>query len=50
MLNDDFDRFIGERENELILKIKELIGISEPIQTQTLITPGYEHEWDDYAA
>jgi hypothetical protein len=39
MLNDDFDRFIGERENELILKIKELIGISEPIQTQTLITP-----------
>jgi hypothetical protein len=39
MLKNDLDGFIEERENELIFKIKELIGISEPFQAQTLITP-----------
>lgn len=32
--------YVGyERESEIISTIKQLIGISEPIQTQTLITP-----------
>lgn len=32
MLNDDFDGFIMEREKAVFSRIKELIGIEEPIQ------------------
>jgi len=39
MRSDNLDQFIAERENELVLKIKELIEISDRNQIQTLITP-----------
>ncbi len=39
MQTDNLDQFIVERENELVLKIKGLIDISDRNQIQTLITP-----------
>lgn len=37
--NDDFERFINERNKIITQKIAELIGAGEPTSEQTLITP-----------
>ena len=38
--NDDFDRFLIERERNILEKIGEILGLGEIEKKQTLISPG----------